>query len=308
MPVQDGLAFLVQFCARVLPRSGGPALLPPREFLEASVLVLTLPKEFLDFRYVCRAFLGIRELRLLEDGGDPMRALRTRIVGSRRADGFMEGWVMLDSARACDLFLKRNHKFVFGSLLINGGHQDTRGGKRAGANSAIVQQRSPADRRVISRMFEGEVAVRVALVMDLVVVRGPLVLLAFWWPLVPCHGVLALPADTWDLSCPMFVSCLETTRLQANMNAVAGSVKQLEGKTLGVEQHKELSEITKSWFPTEVEEWEGRREAGNHKGWVHTLQDSPKPVREVERRRRWGISLWVIGKTRVSHLRKTQES
>ena len=109
-------------------------------------------------------------------------------------------------------------------------------------------------------MFAGEVAVRVAVVMDLVIVRGPLVLLAFWGPL--CPAVVSV-----------FVSCLETTRLQANMNAFAGSVKQLEGKALDVEQHKELSEITKSWFPTEIEEWVGRREARYHNAWVqHTLE------------------------------------
>ena len=78
------------FCARALPRSGGPAQLRPGGFL--------------DFRYVCRAFLGTREVKLLEEGGDPMRALRTRIDVSRRADGFMEGWVMLDSAASVILF------------------------------------------------------------------------------------------------------------------------------------------------------------------------------------------------------------
>ena len=100
---RDGLALLVQFCARALPHSGGPALFPPGEFL--------------DFRYVCRAFLGTREVRLLDEGVDPMRALRTLVGGSRRADGFMEGWVMLDSARVCNPFLKRGRVFVFGSLL-----------------------------------------------------------------------------------------------------------------------------------------------------------------------------------------------
>ena len=133
-------------------------------------------------------------------------------------------------------------------------------------------------------MMAREVAVHVALVMDLVIVRGPLVLLAFWWPLVPCHGVLALPADTWDLSCSVFVSCLETTRLQANMNAFAGSVKQLEGKTLDVDQHKELSEITKSWSITEVEEWvggEGEKRGTTTLGFSTLLKDPPNPVREV---------------------------
>ena len=161
-------------------------------------------------------------------------------------------------------------------------------------------------------MFAGEVAVRVAVVMDLVIVRGPLVLLAFWWPLVPCHGVPALPADTWDLSCSVFVSCLETTRLQANMNAFAGSVKQLEGKTLDVDQQKELSEITKSWFITEVEEWvggRGGREARYHNAWVqHTLKGSP-PTQFGRWSGGGGGACPSLGdKTRVSRLRKTQES
>ena len=61
-----------------------------------------------------------------------------------------------------------------------------------------------------------------------------------------------------------------------------------------MDQQKELSEITKSWFITEVEEWvvggEGEKQGTTTLGFSTLLKDSPNAVREVERRRRWGIS------------------
>ena len=117
------------FCVRVFSGFGGPALFPPGECL--------------DFMHVCRVFLGTRELRLLEEGRDFMCALRTLVGGSRRADGSMEGWVMLDSARACDPFLKRGREFVFTNAWVQHtleGFTQTQFGRWSGGGKTRVSR------------------------------------------------------------------------------------------------------------------------------------------------------------------------